>query len=240
MPWVKRAAQRPEEPPPWMISSTMTIVWRMVPPLPPASSGNPTPRNPAAPPGPPHGTAPAASLVLASATVLFQELALIRWLPSQVRVLAYSPNLVLLSAFLGLGLGCLRAGRRSRLWSWPAALLLTVATMLLLGRVAFTQDSKAEHLPGAVGASGGHTGLLRGVALRHALPGPCRRSQRVRLEPARRHGGRPTRDDLHGVRAEGAGAGGAAGLPARLGLARAGADSDAVRSAGRAMETGGV
>jgi len=100
----------------------------------------------ATPTDPPHGTAPAASLVLASATVLFQELALIRWLPSQVRVLAYFPNLVLLSAFLGLGLGCLRAGRRSLLWSWPAALLLTVATTLLLGRVAFTQDSKAEHL----------------------------------------------------------------------------------------------
>src|SRR5712692_3987285 len=49
MPWVKRAAQRPEEPPPWMISSTTTIVWRMVPPLPPASSGKPTPSNPAAP-----------------------------------------------------------------------------------------------------------------------------------------------------------------------------------------------
>src|SRR5262249_28894554 len=57
----------------------------------------------------------AAELVAASAIVLFQELALIRWLPGQVRVLAYYPNLVLFSAFLGLGLGCLRAGRRSLL-----------------------------------------------------------------------------------------------------------------------------
>lgn len=85
-------------------------------------------------------------LVLASATVLFQELAFIRWLPSQVRVLAYFPNLVLLSAFLGLGVGCLRAGRRSLLWTWPAALLLSVAAVLWMSGVAFTQDSKAEHL----------------------------------------------------------------------------------------------
>ena len=41
-------------------------------------------------------------LFLASFIVLFQELVLIRWLPGQVRVLAYFPNLILLSAFLGL------------------------------------------------------------------------------------------------------------------------------------------
>ena len=51
-------------------------------------------------------------LAAASFAVLLQELALIRWLPGQIRVLAYFPNLILLGAFLGLGLGCLRAGRR--------------------------------------------------------------------------------------------------------------------------------
>ena len=55
-------------------------------------------------------------LVLVSFIVLFQELALIRWIPTQVRVAAYFPNLVLISAFLGLGIGCLRAGRRSLMW----------------------------------------------------------------------------------------------------------------------------
>ena len=54
-----------------------------------------------------------------SFVVLFQELTLIRWLPGQVRVLAYFPNLILLGAFLGLGLGCLRSARRSLLWWWP-------------------------------------------------------------------------------------------------------------------------
>ena len=53
----------------------------------------------------------AAEIFLVSFVVLFQELALIRWIPSQVRVVAYFPNVVLMSAFLGLGLGCLHARR---------------------------------------------------------------------------------------------------------------------------------
>ncbi|MFI5300504.1 MAG: spermidine synthase, partial [Polyangiales bacterium] len=61
----------------------------------------------------------ARELALASFVVLFLELALIRWLPGQVRVLAYFPNLILVSAFLGLGVGALRSGRRSLLMMWP-------------------------------------------------------------------------------------------------------------------------
>jgi spermidine synthase len=85
-------------------------------------------------------------LVLASFIVLFQELALIRWLPGQVRVLAYFPNLILTSAFLGLGIGCLRAGKRSLLWLWPAALLFLTVCGWALGKIVFTQESTSEHL----------------------------------------------------------------------------------------------
>ena len=88
----------------------------------------------------------ARDLVAASAIVLFQELALIRWLPGQVRVLAYYPNLVLISAFLGLGLGCLRAGKRSLLWAWPASLLVLTAAAWALSRIVFTQNTASEHL----------------------------------------------------------------------------------------------
>jgi spermidine synthase len=63
-----------------------------------------------------------------------------------VRVLAYYPNLILLAAFLGLGLGCLRAGRRSLLWAWPVTLLALAVVAPLLGRVIFTQQSTSEHL----------------------------------------------------------------------------------------------
>lgn len=85
-------------------------------------------------------------LLTASFVVLVQELALIRWLPGQVRVLAYFPNLVLLSAFLGLGLGCLRAGRRSLLAAWSVSLLLVVTAAAAMSRVAFTAQSASEHL----------------------------------------------------------------------------------------------
>jgi len=85
-------------------------------------------------------------LATASFVVLVQELALIRWLPAQVRVLAYFPNLVLLSAFLGLGLGSLRAGHGSLLWAWPASLLLLALSAAGASRVAFTAQSASEHL----------------------------------------------------------------------------------------------
>jgi spermidine synthase len=87
-------------------------------------------------------------LAAASFLILFQELALIRWLGAQVRVLAYFPNLVLISAFLGLGIGALRAGRRSLFPLWAPCVALLVVASLALSRIAFTQDSNAvsEHL----------------------------------------------------------------------------------------------
>jgi hypothetical protein len=88
----------------------------------------------------------AIELLAASFVVLFQELALIRWLPGQVRVLAYFPNLILLSAFLGLGIGCLRAGRADLRWLWLPSLIVLAAAALALSRVVFAQDSGAEHL----------------------------------------------------------------------------------------------
>jgi len=70
----------------------------------------------------------ALELFIASFIVLFQELTLIRWLPGQVRVLAYFPNLILISAFLGLGLGCLRANKRSLLILWPFSMVVLVGS----------------------------------------------------------------------------------------------------------------
>lgn len=85
-------------------------------------------------------------LLAVSFVVLFQELALIRAVPGQVRVLGYFPNLILISAFLGLGIGALRAGGRSLLWLWPPSLLLLAGLTTVLGRIAFTANSVSEHL----------------------------------------------------------------------------------------------
>jgi spermidine synthase len=78
--------------------------------------------------------------------ILAQELALIRWLPAQMRVLAYFPNLVLIAAFFGLGVGCLLARYAPRPWLWPLSLLLVVAAAAAAGGVAFTDNSTTEHL----------------------------------------------------------------------------------------------
>ncbi len=85
-------------------------------------------------------------LTAASFVVLFQELALIRWMSGEVRVLAYFPNVILISAFLGLGIGSLRAGKRSLLWTWPLALAVTTIAVLGMSRIAFTSNSPSESL----------------------------------------------------------------------------------------------
>ncbi len=85
-------------------------------------------------------------LVAISFAVLFQELVFIRWIPSQVRVVAYFPNLILISAFLGLGVGCLRSGRRSLAPIWLPSILMVVVASVLMGKVAFTNNSATVHL----------------------------------------------------------------------------------------------
>lgn len=91
---------------------------------------------------------PQLSLLLTSFLVLLQELILIRWLGGQVRVIAYFPNLVLLSAFLGLGLGCLSAKGEHprRLWLWPLALLLIIGVAHWMSGVVFSNEDSSEHL----------------------------------------------------------------------------------------------
>jgi SAM-dependent methyltransferase len=59
---------------------------------------------------------PAFRTFLASFLVLFLEVALIRWMPAYIRLLAYFSNFILLASFLGIGVGCLLAGSRRRLF----------------------------------------------------------------------------------------------------------------------------
>ena len=67
------------------------------------------------------------TLFLSSFLVLFLEVALIRWMPAYVRLLAYFSNFILLATFLGSGLGCVLAGARRNLIAWfPSVLLLVV------------------------------------------------------------------------------------------------------------------
>lgn len=72
-------------------------------------------------------------LLLASALMLFLELALIRWSGSNIVHLSYFSNFVLLGSFLGIGVGFLRAGTRTRWLPWysPVTLSLFVALVLV-------------------------------------------------------------------------------------------------------------
>lgn len=71
---------------------------------------------------------PELSLALASFGLLATELAVIRWLASQVRIFAYLNNLVLICAFLGMGLGVALSARRPdlRRWVLPSLFALTM------------------------------------------------------------------------------------------------------------------
>lgn len=74
-------------------------------------------------------------LSLASALMLFLELALIRWLGANIVHLSYFSNFVLLGSFLGIGLGFLRAAHRDTTQP-PTPLYSLVALLALIGFVS--------------------------------------------------------------------------------------------------------
>jgi SAM-dependent methyltransferase len=82
-------------------------------------------------------------LFLASFLMLYFELALIRWVPGHVRVLAYFTNFVLIACFFGMGLGMVlsKSGRDLGRWA-PAAITLLV--LLALGCKQLWIESEAN------------------------------------------------------------------------------------------------
>jgi hypothetical protein len=72
---------------------------------------------------------------VASFLVLFLEVALIRWMPAYIRLLAYFSNFILLASFLGIGIGCLLAPARVRLFVWFPALVTAVVAVVYFFRL---------------------------------------------------------------------------------------------------------
>src|SRR6185369_4843620 len=72
-----------------------------------------------------------ARLVLTSGTLLFVELLLIRWVPSEVRYIGFFSNFLLMASFLGIGIGILLGRRREfdTVAIFPI-LLLTVVVLI--------------------------------------------------------------------------------------------------------------
>jgi uncharacterized membrane protein YhdT len=70
-------------------------------------------------------------LFLATTAILALELAMIRWVSHQVRIFAYLSNVLLMGAFLGMGVGVLAGRRRASLFHWTLpslAVLVAVFT----------------------------------------------------------------------------------------------------------------
>lgn len=83
-------------------------------------------------------------LFLLSFLILFTELALIRWIPAYVRPVGYFSNLILLGAFLGMGVGLLWSHSRHSWFSlFPPGLLLLLVIISLL-RVEVIINSPSE------------------------------------------------------------------------------------------------
>ena len=70
-------------------------------------------------------------LLLTSATLLFVELLLIRWIPANVRYIGYFSNFILMASFLGIGLGIVLGRQGRQLPFSPFPLLLLATTTLV-------------------------------------------------------------------------------------------------------------
>jgi hypothetical protein len=96
--------------------------------------------------------------------VLALELALIRWTSGQIRLFAYFNNVVLITAFLGVGLGLALGRRRPGLvhWALPALALVSAVVGLSdrIGIVHLVFPDPAIHLWGAEMRLAGNAALL--------------------------------------------------------------------------------
>ena len=97
---------------------------------------------------------------------LFLELMMIRWVPSVVHLVAYYANLLLISSFLGLGLGAVLAQSPVRLYSWfPGLLTLNIGYLILCQFVSLPGSSAETRFFAAADSTLASYVLLIGVFL---------------------------------------------------------------------------
>ncbi|MCP4349602.1 MAG: hypothetical protein GY795_29325 [Desulfobacterales bacterium] len=84
----------------------------------------------------------AVQIALATFGILALELALIRWTSTQIRIFAYFNNLVLIAAFLGMGLGVALGRKYPGLVHWTIPMLFVLSVPL-----AFSEKLKLVQMP---------------------------------------------------------------------------------------------
>jgi hypothetical protein len=88
---------------------------------------------------------PALRLLVTSATLLFAELLLIRWIPANVIYVGFFRNFLLMASFLGIGRGILWGRNPGRVRLSPfGPLLLAVTLLVMTGRVTVQVQSPGE------------------------------------------------------------------------------------------------
>jgi len=84
-------------------------------------------------------------LFLATFAILALELALIRWMSQQVRLFGYLSNVLLISSFLGMGLGVGVGRRRPSLFQWTLpALAVLCAVLAFAGKLGIVHLSMPD------------------------------------------------------------------------------------------------
>ncbi len=100
---------------------------------------------------------------------LFLEMAMIRWVTSEIRVFAYFKNFVLVACFLGFGMGCMLCRRRIHLNVMLAPLLLLTIILtapisplhkIISGLPALLGSGSEVHIWGVPAAPASWSGML--------------------------------------------------------------------------------
>ena len=94
-------------------------------------------------------------LIALSFLMLFLELALIRWIGSNVLYLSYFSNFILLASFLGIGLGFLRANAARELFGLAPIALATLVAFVRLFPVEIDRSGTELIFFGALGTRSG-------------------------------------------------------------------------------------
>lgn len=111
----------------------------------------------------------AVAIGLATFSILVLELAVIRWMSQQIRVFAYLNNLLLIAAFLGMGVGLGLARKTTTLIAWTLPLLAVLVALLAFARPLGLMDLSFPDISialwGAEGIRRGQTFLTSLVAV---------------------------------------------------------------------------